>query len=1289
MFNLFSGCLAMPGSFFHLNTFAIMKNILHTLILLCWSLSWLHAQEFTYQNKHTSNGIFLSAQNQNYVKFDFSISGFTLHDVNIGDELMKEIQLEGVFLPGEEGCPNLPSFSKYVAIPQSAEVKLTINKINMDTIRGVNIAPAPRIPLDTEKGPLDFIKNNKVYSANEFYPNEPILLSEKYSIRGVDAIIVGIVPFRYNPVSRILIVYHSVEFELNFDGSTGNFGDERLRSRWFDPILQDVLLNYESLPTVDYSRRNHPENRRNNSGFEYLIVVPNDPAWLPYANQIKDFRMEQGILTKIVTLTEIGGNTTDVLENYFNNAYNTWDIPPVAVLLMADYGTNATNSIISPIWNYYCVSDNIYADVNYDQLPDIIFARMTAQNTTHLQTMVSKMINYETNPPMDYNFYKKPITALGWQTERWFQICSETVGGYWREIQNKSVVRINDIYEGTPSTQWSTATNTTTVVNYFGPDGRGYIPEYPSQLGGWSGGTAQMIAAAINDGAFALQHRDHGYEYGWGEPGFTNSSINLLTNNQNNKFPFVFSINCLTGKYNISDESFTEKFHRYTYNGQNAGALGLIAATEVSYSFVNDVYVWGMFDNFYPEFMPDYGPYVDERGFLPAFGNAAGKYFLQQSSWPYNSGNKEVTYHLMHHHGGAFMTVYSELPQTLTVLHDDEQFSFEDNIAVSANSGAFISLTANGEILGTAEATDQPVFIYYEPMPAGSEMVLTVTKQNYLRYQATIEIVAPTGAYVLASNVEVNDAGAIFPNGNPDYAETISLDFIAQNIGLAAAFNVTATLETTNPYITIITNSCPVGTLNSGESREISGAFSIQISPDIPDNLDIDFLLTFSDNKTGWQSTFRLVSQAPILEIDGIVINDSGGNQDGYLDPGETATVLFTLKNNGHSPALSINGVLTTSSPYLAIETTTPQMYGNLESQETQSAWFTLSATPSIPSGAIAETILFITADFDLEQNDLFQFSFTDYCIPTANCSYGDGLRSFALAEISNMNNGCSAGGYGNFTSMTANLTPGQTYTVSLKGGYSNQKVSLWIDFNSNKIFETSEMLIENYSLTLPTTLYTKNITILADVNPGYKRLRVRAQYQNSSSDPCANFTYGETEDYTIKIVDPNITTQNISLSEGWNSLSGYLTPENCNFETLFDDIIDQVIIVKSIDGVLWPSQSVNTIGEWSPYQGYQIKILSPVQLTLTGAPTKPAILQLQQGWNLMPVLSECQIPTGELFAPHLSKLVIIKDAIGLGTFWPEQGINTLPALLPGKSYFILLNDNILLEFEPNSVKTK
>jgi len=524
----------------NLFTFFTKPGKLVLLAAMLFSVTMLQAQTYQYDDAWGNTGMTLKSQSATGVNLNFSITEFTLTENVIDGVPMQNIRMANAFLPNDEGAPDLPGFGRYIAIPQGATAKLNVLSLRTETIQGVEIAPAPRIPLDTEKGPLEYNKNDGLYTRDAFYPAEPFKLSEQTQLRGVDAAIIGITPYQYNPVTKELIIYRDVEIEVVFEGGNGYFGQDRLRSRWFDPILQDALLNAESLPKVDYSARFHNQSQRDETGYEYLIVIPDDPTWLPYAEQIKEWRMLQGIYTGIMTLDEIGTNSVSGLENFFNDAYNNWDIPPVAVLLMADYGSNANTQITSPIWDGYCVSDQIFADVNNNDMADMIFARMTAQNETHLQTMVSKMLDYEANPPTDADFYNKPITALGWQTERWFQICSETVGGYWREVKGKEPVRINAIYSGSPGSSWSSNQNTWMVVDYFGPNGLGYIPATPAELGGWSGGTAQMVINAINDGSFALQHRDHGFEQGWGEPSYSSSDIDGLTNTD---LSWIFSIN--------------------------------------------------------------------------------------------------------------------------------------------------------------------------------------------------------------------------------------------------------------------------------------------------------------------------------------------------------------------------------------------------------------------------------------------------------------------------------------------------------------------------------------------------------------------------------------------------------------------------------------------------------------------------------------------------------------------------------------------------------------------------
>ncbi len=937
-----------------------MKKILKlTLLLVVVLISQLGiSQQIDYNDSWGDHGFMLQNEDNANVIINFSLKSFTLSDLDLDGEQLKTIGVPGIFLPNDEGAPNLAGTGRFIAIPQGAIASLKVTASRTETLKDVSIAPAPRIPLDTDTGPIKYEKNQKIYSKNAFYPEEPVKLSAPTKLRGVDVVMLGVTPFQYNPVTKELIIYRDLKIEVTYQGGNGHVGEDRLRSRWWDPILLDVVLNPEVLPVIDYSKKT---GSAKTPDYEYIIISPDDATFISWANQIKEWRQLQGIKTGIVTTAEIGGNTTTAIETYVNNAYNTWDIPPAAVLLLGDYGTTGS-TVVSPIYNSYCVSDNIYADIDGNHLPDVVFARMTAQNATHLETMITKFLTYEQTPPTDPDFYNHPITALGWQTERWFQICSEVVGGFWKNVQGKNPVRVNAIYSGTPGTVWSTATNTSTVVNYFdNTGGLGYIPESPATLGGWSGGTAAMVNTALNAGAFALQHRDHGGETGWGEPAYSSSNIDGLTNV--GKLSWIFSINCLTGKYNYASEVFAEKFHRYKYAGQNAGALGITAASEVSYSFVNDTYVWGMMDNLWPNFMPAYGTTPPSRDVLPAFGNAAGKIFLAASSWPYNPQNKEVTYHLFHHHGDAFSTVYSEVPQNLTVNHAAALLSGTTSFSVTANEGSFIALTVNGEIIGTANGTGSPVSVTIAPQNPGQDLVITVTKQNYFRYSSTIPIVPPTGPYIAYETHVINDAAGN-NNGAADFGENITLDMTLKNLGSTSASSVNATLISSDSYITITDNSASYGTINAGAISTVNNAYAISVHSDVPDQHVVDFELSVSGNADEtWISYFSIIVKAPILEPGtNLLFNDNaGGNGNGMLDPGETVIVTANVANNGHSTSPLANATLTSASPYVIINSGTANL-GQIVFGNSVNAVFNITISPSTPVGQSVDLVFTVNS---------------------------------------------------------------------------------------------------------------------------------------------------------------------------------------------------------------------------------------------------------------------------------------------------------------------------------------
>ena len=902
-------------------------------------------------------GYTVESQNGSKVLLNYSIKAFSLSDFQVNGESMQNLELPGHFLPNNAGAPNLPGSGRYIAIPQGAEASFNIVSYRSETFTNVNIAPAFRIPWANEDEDLEYIKDESIYSANKFYPEEPILLSEKGLVRGIDVVMLGITPFHYNPVTHQLIVYRDLKIEVTFNGGYGNFGDDRLRSRWWDPILADMLLNYESLPKMDYNKTFQSTDE---TGCEYLIISPTGAEFLQWADSIKSFRTLQGIKTEVVNLAEIGGNNATIIENYINNAYNTWDIPPAAIMLFGDFGTNAANSVTSPIYDSYCVSDNIFADVNADQMPDIIAARMTANNATELQTMVTKFINYERNPPTDPDFYAHPMTCLGYQTERWFQICTESVAGFWEQELGKTTNRVNAVYNGSPQTgPWSTATNTATVLGIFGPNGLGYIPATPGEVNCSWNGTGNTVVTGINNGAFMLLHRDHGDVTLWGEPDFSNNHVNNLTNTD---LTYIWSVNCLTGKYNnTSGECLVEKLHRHTSGGNNSGALGVIGDSEISYSFVNDVFVWGAFDNMWPEFMPQYGTTPPYRGIMPGFANAAGKYFLQQSSWPYNTSNKEVTYNLFHHHGDAFLSVYSEVPQYLTVSHNPILYAGVTSFEVSADEDALIALTVNGEIIGTATATGNPVTISIPGQVPPDQMLVTITKQNYYRYESLVEVIPPTGPYVVKDSYLINDVAGGNGDGFMDYGETNLLTLTVKNVGVQQADNVVVTLNTADSYITLTDNTETYGSIAAGATSVVTDGFAYSVANNIPDQHTASIEVTATSGTDVWVSYITIQGHAPVLEYMNYTLADPAGNNNGKFDPGETVEITLNIDNTGSSQAQNILGELTENDTYLTINT--PQMsFGNMAGGASGNAVYSVTAAPNTPAGHLVNLSLNLNA---------------------------------------------------------------------------------------------------------------------------------------------------------------------------------------------------------------------------------------------------------------------------------------------------------------------------------------
>ncbi|MCL8535677.1 GEVED domain-containing protein [Chryseobacterium gallinarum] len=160
------------------------------------------------------------------------------------------------------------------------------------------------------------------------------------------------------------------------------------------------------------------------------------------------------------------------------------------------------------------------------------------------------------------------------------------------------------------------------------------------------------------------------------------------------------------------------------------------------------------------------------------------------------------------------------------------------------------------------------------------------------------------------------------------------------------------------------------------------------------------------------------------------------------------------------------------------------------------------------------------------------------YCTATSTSSTIDGYISQVAVTPTNSTVMISNSGFSNYTDYSTDATR----LITLVRGSANNSISIsktwpgtqysfttgvWIDFNRNGVFEASERIVTSPSNTTTPITATFSVPGAPGVYPGTLNTRMRVALAESSSvSACGNFTWGEVEDYSVKLIDqPACTT--------------------------------------------------------------------------------------------------------------------------------------------------------------------
>ena len=326
---------------------------------------------------------------------------------------------------------------------------------------------------------------------------------------------------------------------------------------------------------------------------DYIIITDED--LFESARRLSDYRSKYGLKTAVIKINDIydefshGIFTPKAIREFLKHAYTNWSLPPKYVVLFGDanydyknnYGYGEPNMVptyLVPGEFGLIFSDNWFADIEGDVLPEIIIGRISVKNAEEADIVVDKIIGYESSQ------------RASWQKNLLF--VADDDGYEFEGLSDKLAGSLPQDYTG----------NKVYMSTYYDliPDDQDKAMET----------ARQDVANNINNGTLMTVYIGHGDIDQWADENMTNSYLVLGTYgvesllNNYDKLSFVITLNCLNGSFAYPNEGgiskeddpwdipLAEAFLKF----DQGGAFAVWAPTSLGYTTEHSALASHLFD---------------------------------------------------------------------------------------------------------------------------------------------------------------------------------------------------------------------------------------------------------------------------------------------------------------------------------------------------------------------------------------------------------------------------------------------------------------------------------------------------------------------------------------------------------------------------------------------------------------------------------------------------------------------------------------------------------------------
>ena len=860
------------------------------------------------------------------------------------------------------GAPQVPVKIEQFALPPGKEIaNVSVISIKSEIIEGgYHLFPAqpPRILSDNRD---EFIAPDPVfYSSAEFFPGQVVEIAPSgyFSSSNIGALLVY--PVHFLPSENKLKFISELKIEITFkdvEKFPRHFKETQysslIRKQSLKRIVKDSQYSNLSLQKTVATPTLLPQEQH-----LYLIITSDFLA--SSFQPLADWKLQKGLSAKVIKTSYIyanysGKDNQEKIRNFIIDAYQNWGT--IWVLLGGDinfiptrkafafdceYGAFEENYIPCDLYfsdldgDWNADGDNVYGEVedNIDMYPDVFVGRASVENSNEATAFVNKILVYEKYAPNGHELNMLFLADVLWTNP------------YTNSGEGKD--EIDRLY----------------VPTQFDP-----ITKLYSHLGNENYTSAMN---ALNKGQNIVNHDGHAWysSMGVGNGSLRISDMDALSNGP--KYSILFSIGCWPAAFD--HDCMAEHF----ITNPNGGGVAFIG---------NSRYGWGSPGN------PVYGysDRFDQQFFKHLFieniyhiGNvlAAAKSFYV----PYSAQENVFRWcqYQVNLLGDPEMPIWTDAPRSLVVNYPPELPLGNTFCSITVTDGnqpiegALVCLMQDTVVYETGvTGLDGSVPFEFPVFNPANDIQLTVTAQNYIPYEGAISLFTDD-PYVQICSYETNSSSKGFVT--PDTMVIMNCWF--KNFGNKPAVNVTAMISSENSKIALDDSSESIGTLLPGDSIYVENAFSFRTHSNLTNGEAVQLISTVADSMgNSWTELIGIIGTTPMIYYASYQMSDStGGDRDGFAEPGETFLIKLAVQNTGLALAENVLMTLNSSNSFLSLPSSSFNL-GNIQSDDTSTVTFEITVNAACPAPNFPQIEMQIETEYAYQFEDSFCVSIGEFGI--------------------------------------------------------------------------------------------------------------------------------------------------------------------------------------------------------------------------------------------------------------------------------------------------------------------